>query len=87
MTQAYASDVTVTTTAVDLVTIVAGMASVTSYVQNRGPEVVAVAFTSVNSAPAGGYVMLPVGQSITGSAAHIWTKALNNSATISIGVS
>ena len=87
MTQAYASDVTVTTTATDLVTIVAGMASVTSYVQNRGPEVVGVAFTSVNSAPAGGYVMLPVGESLSGSAAHIWVKALNNSATLSIGVS
>ena len=87
MTQAYASDVTVTTTATDLVTIVAGMASVTSYVQNRGPETIAVAFTSVNSAPAGGYVMLPVGQSVTGSAAHIWAKAINGSATVSIGVS
>lgn len=87
MTQAYNGDITATTTAQDIVATVAGMASVLAYVQNKGINTIQVAYTSVNSAPTAGYVNVKVGDTITGTAAHIWVKSLNDSSLLAVGVS
>jgi len=84
MAQAYSQDVSVSSV-VDLTTIFSSMAGVSSYVQNRGSGRLLVAFSSSGSAPVGGYMLVAPGDTVVGTALHIWAMALNGACTVAMG--
>ena len=86
MSDIYTADILLTTTYTDVTVAYPAMANVQSWVQNRGPQEIVVAYTASSTAPAGGGAYVPMNESWGGSAAHIWVKTLNGTSTCSVGV-
>lgn len=86
MSDTYSSNITVTTTWQDLATVYTSAAGQQSWVQNKGPGRILVAYSSTATAPTDNIgVIVNGGDLFGGNAAHIWVKALNTPSSVSIG--
>lgn len=71
----------------DLIATYAGLASASAYVQNKGALPALVYFSASGSAPADASgVLVKSGDTVFGTAAHIWVRALNDSVEIQAGL-
>ena len=77
MSDSLISDITITTDWVDITaTIYPAAANQQSWIQNKGPGQILVAYSSSPTAPTGGGYLMNKGDTFGGNAAHIWVLGL-----------
>lgn len=80
------NDATVTEAWVDLTVAQAGLTGVACLLQNQGPEDIAIVFGGAN--PGGtktGFRLAP-GDSVGGTAANVWARAIQRTARVSVNL-
>ncbi|WP_404480054.1 hypothetical protein [Novosphingobium sp. BL-52-GroH] len=84
-TEGYGSNITVTTSWADLVTTYTGMVSAPAFVHNIGTSRVVVFFTASASAPTAGGIVIKPGDTLSGSAAHVWIRSIDSTGIVTVG--
>lgn len=85
VTEGYVGTMTVATTWSDTIVTYPAMASTTAFVHNIGTSRVVVFFTASGSAPAAGGIVLKPGDTLTGSAAHVWVRSIDATGFVTLG--
>lgn len=84
----YPADIQVQrSTWIDLTTDYPAASGAPSWVENKGPGNIVVAYSSSAVAPTGGGVLLAVGEGTSGTAAHIWVMSEAYVSSVGIGLS
>lgn len=81
----YGSTISVSTSWADLIVPYGAMASTPAFVHNLGTTRLVVFFTASASAPTAGGIVLKPGETMTGSAAHVWVRSLDATGAVTVG--